>query len=316
MNDQEVLDLFASDEMARRSRLGVNGRLVHYTSAESAYKILVSRTVWLRSASLMNDFSEISHGIDCIHGAWLSPAGARLQSLLNRLRDGLRDDFAKLFDGHANGLRNDTYLMSLSEHDDTEDELGRLSMWRAYGGNAGVALVLNVTAFASTTDAIKAYSAPVVYADRKAFISWFEDWVERLLICEDRLKLANPETVQNVLFYLFRNFAMCTKHPGFAEEREWRIFHSPLHEGTSPWLESSIEVLQGTPQQLIKLRLFDNDEAGVSGVAPRTLVERVIIGPCEHPLQIKAAIADALVHADVEDVDNKVWMSLIPLRQS
>lgn len=316
MTDQELIALVGGEAMKRRADLGIDGRLVHYTTAESAYRIVTGQKVWLRNASVMNDFSEISHGIGCIHEAWASVGGTALQAMLERLKPGLRNELAELFDGHAPGLRNGTFLTSLSEHDDSEDKLGRLSMWRAYGGNAGVALVLNITAFISATDAMKAYSAPVVYADQADFVSWFQGWAGRLLVAEDALRTVDPDAVRNVLFHIFRSFALCTKHPGFAEERERRVFNSPMHEGGSPWLEFDIEVVRGIPQPLVRLRLFDDEEAGVVGVAPKTLINRVVIGPCEYPLQVRAAMHQALDHAGVEDIDSKIWMSLIPLRQS
>jgi hypothetical protein len=316
MTDEQLSALIGEDEFARRERLGKGGRLVHYTSAESAYRILTGRCVWLRSAALMNDVSEITHGINCVHEAWASSAGLALQKMLDRLKPGLRNELAKLFDDHSTGLRNTTFLMSLSEHDDTEDELGRLSMWRAYGGNAGVALVLNVTAFSSTTDAIQAFSAPVFYANQRAFVASFEAWAGRLLVAEDQLRSANPASIKHILFHALRSFALCTKHPGFKEEREWRIFHSPVHERQSPWLDLGIEVVKGIPQPLVKLRLFDDEASDVSGVAPKTLINRVIIGPCENPLQIRAAMFDAMFQAGVENIDDNLWMSLIPLRQT
>ncbi len=231
MTDEEVMAIVRADQVAHRARLGIGGRLVHYTSAESAYRIITGAEVWLRSAAVMNDFSEINHGLSCLHDAWESTSGQALQQLLDRLRPGLRNELAELFNGHAPYLRDDTYLVSLSEHHDTEDQLGRLSMWRAYGGKAGVALVLNPRAFLAATDVMKVFSEPVIYADQQSFVTWFQGWAAQLLAIEDALRTGNPDTTRNALFYAFRVFAMCTKHPGFAEEREWRVFHSPTHEG-------------------------------------------------------------------------------------
>ncbi len=315
MTEDELNTLVGEEQIQRRAKLA-GGRLVHYTTAEAAYQIITGRKVWLRNAAVMNDFSEISHGISCLHEAWASPGGAALQEMLERLRVGLRDELAGLFDGHAESLRTHTYLTSLSEHDDVEDQLGRLSMWRAYGGNAGVALVLNSAAFTAATDAMKAYSAPVFYADQTVFAGWFQNWAKRLLAAEGDLRSIDPERIRNILFYAFRIFALGTKHPGFSEEREWRVFNSPIHEGGSPWLEFGIETVRGLPQPLVKLRLFDDEAAGIIGTSPKTLINRIIIGPCNYPLQVRAAMYEALAQAEVEDIESKLCMSLIPLRQS
>ena len=42
-------------------------KLVHYTTAEAAYSILSKGELWMRKASLMNDFKEASFFIDIMH---------------------------------------------------------------------------------------------------------------------------------------------------------------------------------------------------------------------------------------------------------
>ena len=316
MTSDEITELFLSHTEEPRRRLAAGGRLVHYTSAEAAYKIIQGRQIWLRNASMMNDFSEIQHGINCLAAAWNSDAGASLKELLKRLKPGLCDELEKLFDGHADAMRLSTFITSLSEHRDEEDQLGRLSMWRAYGGRAGVALVLNNTAFVATTDEMKVFSSPVFYLDVDAFQTWFAEWVDKLIAHEGQLTTLQPEHIQNILFVVFRNFALCTKHPGFSEEREWRVYHSPSFEGQSDWLSSSVEIIGNIPQHVIKLSLHDDKAKAISGVAPASLVNRVIIGPCEHPIHVRASIAGALVEAGVTDPLDRMWMSFIPLRQA
>lgn len=265
---------------------------------------------------MMNDFSEIQHGIDCLIKAWESNAGLALQAMLERIQQGLRDDLAKLFDGHDDAFRIGTFIMSLSEHDDAEDNYGRLSMWRAYGGTAGVALVLNNTVFASETDEMHVFSSPVFYHDSDGFCVWFQRWAGNLLAAEAALLEMGGEVVRNWLFMVFRSFALCTKHPGFAEEREWRVFHSPMFEGESPWVETAVEIVRGVPQPVMKLNLKDDPSKGVVGVAPDTLINRIIIGPCDYPLQVRAGLVMALREIGIEDGLNFMWMALIPLRHA
>ena len=314
MTPQEIAALFAPHILDRRAVFQTGKRLVHYTSAEAAYRIISGKQIWLRNAQMMNDFSEIQHGINCLIAAWASPNGLALQEMLNRIKEGLRDELAQLFDGHAEGLRIGTFNTALSEHEDDEDELGRLSMWRAYGGHAGVALVLNNTAFAPETDEMHVFSSPVFYQDIPRFVEWFQGWTAALLAAEDYLHELGADDVRNWLFTVFRSFALCTKHPGFAEEREWRVFYSPLFEGASDWVEQSIEIVHGMPQHVMKLHLKDNAEKDITGVAPPTLVNRVIIGPCDNPIQIRASIGEAMQGAGIENPLQKMWMSLIPLR--
>lgn len=315
MENELAWHLFMPDLAEQVERLKKGMRLVHYTSAEAAFRILTGRQVWLRNASMMNDFSEIEHGLGCLREGWNSPAGLRLQEMLNRIKPGLRDEVAQHFDGRANELRVETFLISLSEHDDDENDTGRLSMWRAYGSRAGVALVMNNAAFLSETDEMKVFSSPVFYRDERTFATWFQGWSDRVVAAEDALKAQAPDFLREWLFEAFRGFALCTKHPGFREEREWRVYTSPNFEGGSDWLESAIEIVGGLPQRLIKLKLFDDAARAIVGVAPSTLIDRIIIGPCEHPYQVRAALIEALGSAGVANPSEKIWMSLIPLRQ-
>jgi len=314
MTQEEIAALFVPHIIERRAIFETGKRLVHYTCAESAYKIIAGRQMWLRNAQMMNDFSESRHGIDCLIQAWDSPTGKELQDLLNRLKDGLRDELANLFDGHTDGLKVGTFIVSLSEHDDDEDQLGRLSMWRAYGGRTGVALVLNNTTFAATTDEIHVFSSPVFYQDIATFVQWFEGWARAIIDAEDRLREIGADEVRNWLFMIFRSFALCTKHPGFSEEKEWRVFYSPMLEGNSDWIEPGVEIVNGVPQHLMKLHLKDDPDRGIIGVAQTTLLNRVIIGPCEYPIQVRAAIASAMTQVGIENPLQMMWMSLIPYR--
>lgn len=316
MTTDEAAALFVPHILERRSVFEGGRRLVHYTSAEAAYRIITGGQMWLRNAQMMNDFSEIQHGINCLVEAWGSEGGLKLQAMLERIQPGLRDELADLFDGHSDGLRIGTFITSLSEHDDAEDDYGRLSMWRAYGGRTGVALVLNNDAFAAETDEMHVFSSPVFYQDVKEFGAWFQVWVENLLASEEQLKNFGSENVKAWLFTVFRSFALCTKHPGFEEEKEWRVFYSPYFEGESSWIESSVEIVHGVPQPVMKLQLRDDVEKGVSGVAIPKLINRVIVGPCDYPMQVRAGLALALQQAGVENAANITCMSMIPLRQS
>lgn len=315
MEEEKIWRLFAPHLADRVAALQGGLRLVHYTSVENAYRIITGRQVWLRNASMMNDFSEIEHGISCLNAAWGSPGGKRLQELLDRIEPGLRDSVEISFNENANLIRSETFIISLSEHSDDEDETGRLSMWRAYGGRAGVALVMNNAAFQAETDEMKVFSSPVFYLGAEAFSAWFEWWADNLVAAEADLRQHGAEFVRAWLFDSFRGFALCTKHPGFHEEREWRVYTSPRLEGPSDWLETAIEVVGGVPQRLMKLKLFDDPDRDITGVAPATLINRVIIGPCEHPIQVRDALWSALTEAGVERAEEKIWMSLIPLRQ-
>lgn len=311
----EIIAIFAPHLMKQASRVRNGARLVHYTRAESAYKIIAGRQVWLRNSLLMNDFSEIAHGINCLVSAWGSPAGKLFEEWLERTRPGMHRQIADLFGGHTLGIRVATFMLSLSIHDDSEDDLGRLSMWRAYGGSSGVAMIFNPTIFTSSTNSLAVFSAPVTYRSVPEFVDWFQSWVDGLIQAESILADIPEKEFLNTLFLSCRTFALCTKHPGFREEQEWRIFHSPILDGTSSWLEKTVEIVAGIPQEIVKVKLFDDPDQGIVGIEPASLFNRIIIGPCNHPIPIRHALFNALQSTGVTDPDAMIRVSDIPLRQ-
>lgn len=186
----------------------------------------------MRSAALMNDYSEIEHGLRCLRRAWGSAAGLELHHMLGRIDAEFRDQIEAQCDDNAAQFQFDTYIMSLSEHEDSEDDMGRLSMWRAYGGETGVAMVLNTRAFLSDTGPMRVSVTPVSYMSEEAFEAFFSGWAQELLQSEAALASVEPDHLKFALYTRFRTFALATKHPGFREEQEWRLFTSPSHEGS------------------------------------------------------------------------------------
>ncbi len=314
MTQEELAALFMPLTIERMQSVKSGGRLVHYTSAEAAYHIITSQTIRLRNALVMNDYSEIEHGLSCIRAAWSGAGGIKLQKWFDETRPGLREKFTQIFDSHWNTIRFQSYILSLSEHGDDEDFIGRLSMWRAYGRSAGVALVLNNTAFLSETQELGVFSTPVIYMDQENFLLWFDKWVDNLIAHTDKISAMSADETVDTLFLVFRIFALALKHPGFVEEREWRVFHSPGIDSPSKWLTKLLAVVNGFPQELYTVSLVDDPEIGVVGLAAAGLVNRVIIGPCEHPIPVRDALVTCLGDVGVPASENKVWISNIPLR--
>jgi hypothetical protein len=75
-----------------------------------------------------------------------------------------------LFNAWWNDTQLNTFITSISEHDDKEDLHGRLSIWRAFGGNsARVAIVFNVPWFSDGALALKVRMNPVAYLAETEF---------------------------------------------------------------------------------------------------------------------------------------------------
>jgi hypothetical protein len=112
---------------------------------------------------------------------------------------------------------------------------------------------------------------------------------------------------------MLRFAALCTKHPGFAEEKEWRVVYCPALE-QSPYLMKDIAIVRGVPQPIYKIPFKDIPEAGFAGAIP-AMLSRIIIGPTQYPLALAEAFVELLAEAGVTEPDTKVRVSDIPLRR-
>jgi len=170
LDDQKLENVFFPYAQERTAEAKKNGgRFVYYTNAEVATSILRNREIWMRNAYVMSDFKEISHGMECLTAAYNNgKSGEVLKRTLNAAHPGLPEEVAALFDSWSIAIRVDTYMTCVSEHRSVENERGRLSMWRAYGGTTGVALVMNGKAMFSPSNALNAFSSQCSTAMRQA----------------------------------------------------------------------------------------------------------------------------------------------------
>jgi hypothetical protein len=123
----------------------------------------------------------------------------------------------------------------------------------------------------------------------------------------------SQDRLVDYLFNAFRFAILCTKHPGFAEEREWRIIHNPTLDQNDR-VKKVVEVIGGVPQPVMKVKLKDYEEEGFVGAEIPALLDRIIIGPTLYPDALREAFEHELTIAGVEDAHKKVIVSDIPLR--
>lgn len=289
------------------------GRFVYYTTAEVATKILRSQQMWMRNALLMNDFREIDHGLECLNVAYKGPAGQILKRALASCFPGLPEEIEAEFDAWTPSIRTDTYLTCVSEHCDHEDVRGRLSMWRAYGGSTGVALVLNGAVMFSRSNALGVFSSPVYYGDPPAFAEEFMKFAKGIERECGFIGQLEREGVKAVVVQVLQFAALCTKHPGFAEELEWRVIASPSVQ-TSSRVTREVELVRGVPQMVLKIKLENAPGEGLFGLALPELLDRIIVGPCEFPEETSRAFRQLLTDLQVPDPQTRVTVSDIPLR--
>lgn len=294
------------------AKIEKKSRFVHYTSAETAVRIFQDREVWMRKSSCMNDFMEIEYGFNCLKSVYSSEKD-RLARIFEGMFPGFVGKLEARFDAWMPHFRVDTYIACLSEHDDSEDRYGRLSMWRAYGGTTGVAIVLNGTPLVMPSDALKAYTSPVAYLTERNFEIEFQRLLTGIEQNADFIKACGEDAALANMFSAFRAAILCTKHPGFHEEREWRVIYSPSFQ-KSDRLIPDLKTIRGVPQPICRIPLKDVPEENLVGIEIPQFIDRVIIGPTQYPTAIREAFISMLSAAGMPEAHTRVVVSDIPLR--
>ncbi|RYG94611.1 MAG: DUF2971 domain-containing protein [Alphaproteobacteria bacterium] len=318
---RQILFPHVMEEIERAKREGI--RFSHYTSADTALKILRSERMYLRNSTLMNDFSEVKHGWNCLLAAYNSPLGERLKAVMRRVQPDLPEVLESNFNDQILHVLSETYLLSVSEHSgDHEDAFGRLSMWRAYAPKDGVAFVLNNHPFVSESDALNAFTSPVAYALEGDFQPYFAEMVERIEAAIDDIIPLGGSFVHDSLMQIFRFAVQSTKHPAFKEEREWRVIYSPtllareekLTDDQMERVPTDIVSLGGVPQRVYSIMFRDYPEEGLTGATPDNLLNRILIGPSRDSYAIALAFTEELRRMGVSNPSDRVVITGIPLR--
>jgi hypothetical protein len=95
-------------------------------------------------------------------------------------------------------------------------------MWRAYGGRTGVALVVQGRPFLTPSDALDAYTSPVLYLDAPEVEQRLVALLDRVEANSAAVRAMGREQVQSHMFAVFRAAVLCTKRKGFWVE--WTLF--------------------------------------------------------------------------------------------
>ncbi len=159
------------------------------------------------------------------------------------------------------------------------------------------------------------YSSPVSYLSDAEIAADIEQIIANIHQDRQWLSAQDPQAIVNWGFSMFLFAMTCLKHPGFAEEREWRIIHNPTLYPSKEVLPE-IVTLNGIPQRIYKIPLQDYPEQGFVGASPDRLIERVIIGPSNYGPIVRQALIDCMAQAGVQNPESRVINSDIPLRVS
>jgi hypothetical protein len=292
-----------------------HARLVHYTTAESALKIINSKRIWMRNTHVMADYREVQHGFEIFNNFFSDPTkGKVFAETLDECAPGVALEAIKMFNESWRDIQFNTYISSISEHQDSEDQHGRLSMWRAFGGGgARVGIVLKIPTLSQGSLALGLLFSPVAYLMEDAAHKVMEEVIDNIRIDGDFLRTFDRVVLVRAVFMMLLAGVVCLKHVGFHEEREWRAIYAPKL-WPSALMESSTEVIAGVPQVVHKIPLDPAVSGYLADLDFAKMFDRLIVGPTPYVWPMYDAFVDALAKAGVADAGTRLFASGIPLR--
>jgi hypothetical protein len=297
-------------DMKRKEVLKKPDRLVHYTTAENAINIIRTKCLWLRNARGMQDFSEVEYGYSQLHDYFQNKDNL---NAFDGCGENVTRDAITSFNQWWGHIQTSSYISCFSEHGITEDLHGRLSMWRAFGRNTtGVAIVINIPEPYAALP-LKVMLSAVAYFTKDELLQEFNEVINRINSNQDFLKSLDRQMLVNFVYIMLMMATVSLKHPGFHEEREWRLVYFPTQSASS-YISSATEVIAGIPQVVHKLSLENKPNEGITGIELPQLVDRVIIGPTQYASPIWQSLVRELTAVGVANAAEKVIASGIPLR--
>ncbi len=290
-------------------------KMIHYTTADAALKIITSKRFWMRNTNCMADYREVQHGFD-IYGRYFSDANKfkGFTEALDGCAKGAAAEAIQIFNASWSDIRFNTYITSISEHLEREDRLGRLSMWRGFGGNVPrVGIVLNIPWYSAGSLALNLLFNPVAYLPEPSAHRILEEVTENIRANCDYLSTIAPPLLIRTVFVMLLSGVICLKHEGFHEEREWRAIYAP-NRWPSTLMESSTEIIAGVPQIIYKIPLDASSSEQLADLDFAKMFDRLIIGPTTYPWPMFHAFLEALTKSGVSDANNRIFVSDIPIR--
>lgn len=249
------------------------GLLYHYTSVEAGRNILTSQKIWFRNAKYMNDYMELEQGRRLME-RWLR----KTSDIREHEREYLEREFRKQY----KKWKDKTYLLCFSEGDNKrkkERKRGKLSMWRGYGTGGGVAFVFDLGGVISSP-VMGSPIYPVQYWKKTKF-----NFGMKRIIEAARWQFREQAQVkwESFLANDLLQMIYLVKHPGFREEREWRIVLRPdaalfeklkMHQT----VHGHLETILGVP---LDLPNCSREEMCRDHVQCFLHLRKVIVGPSE-----------------------------------
>jgi hypothetical protein len=257
----------------------------------------------------------VQHGFDILNKFFSDkPKTDAFVAAVDACIPGAAQEAIGLFNQWWRDLRFSTYVTSISEHDRREDLHGRLSMWRAFGGNpVRVAIVFKVPKVSQGSLALNLLFSPVAYLTEDEAHAVIFEVIKNVGANVAFVQSVGRQIVVQTIFYMLVAGVTCLKHEGFREEREWRAIYTPKIR-PSQLMQSCIRVIGAVPQLVYQLPLDESLSPILADLDFSRLFDRLIIGPSSYPWVMFEAFRDELMKAGIRDAEDRVWNSNIPIR--
>lgn len=159
------------------------------------------------------------------------------------------------------------------------------------------------------------YPSPVLYGDATEFTVKPTAAVDELEAQPGLLAAINDLSVANMVAGALYFAMLSLKRRGFEEEREWRILCPTRELGPDATVRRRVRSIGGTSQLVYEVPFRGNGDAFLPQLRWDNMLDRIIIGPAQHPDVIRQAIGAELRSQGVALWDQLVCVCDIPLRQ-
>lgn len=192
--------------------------LYHYCSVENFFNIILSKSLWLSNASQMNDAKETT---------WVETYFDFINSYFKGQE---YYNFTKYLFLTYGWNKKFPYIHCLSEIRDS------LSQWRAYSTDGkGISIGFNIKNIGiknklPSTNVFKDKTVglcKIEYSKSKQK-RLIKELTEKFKDIYDKKEDELWEASSALLAFQLVNYSLTFKNPSFAEEKEWRIIHTPL----------------------------------------------------------------------------------------
>lgn len=172
-------------------------------------------------------------------------------------------------------------------------------------------MVLRPNSFAVQNNDFQVYTTPVEYLTEEGFKDYLLEFGQRIEAEKSFIEALPDRVIEKWTANMIKAAVVSIKHPGFKEEREWRVI---ADLNSCQGLKLDTIAVNGIPQLVMKLPLTAEMENNGKGFSIPANLDHLIIGPTPYPAVIANALVKELEKCGVADSWGKITASDIPYR--